>query len=93
MIIGLLQIDLYLPFSHSLKDKRKRIKGLKDRLHVRYNVSYAELDFQDKWQRARIGLVAINNRRAVVDSLFQKILRDIEENLEGEITSARFEYF
>jgi len=92
MIIGFLQIDLHLPFSHSLKEKRKRIQGLKDRISSRYNAAYAELEFQDKWQRARIGLVSVNNRRSIIDSLFQKILRDIEENLEGEITASHIEY-
>lgn len=93
MIIGFLQVDLHLPFSHSLKDKRRRIKSLKDRLHSRYNAGYAELDYQDKWQRARIGMVTINNHKSVIDSIFQKILRDIEENLEGEITASHIDYF
>jgi len=49
--IGILTLELRLPESHSLKDKRHTVKSLKDRLRSRFNVAVAEIDFQDIWQR------------------------------------------
>ena len=85
MIIGFLSLDIHLPYSHSLKEKRKRLKSLKDRLQKKYNVAYSELEFQDKWQRSKIGIVTLNNRKSIIEKVFQQILRECEENLDGEI--------
>ena len=51
MTIGLLQLDLLLPEANSLKDKRRIIKSLKDRLHNRFNCSVAETEHQDVWRQ------------------------------------------
>ncbi|MBL8222124.1 MAG: DUF503 domain-containing protein, partial [Bryobacterales bacterium] len=50
--IGVLTLELHLPDSHSLKDKRSVVKGLKDRLRHRFNVSVAEIGGHDTWQRS-----------------------------------------
>jgi uncharacterized protein YlxP (DUF503 family) len=87
MIIGCLSFELYFPYSHSLKEKRQRLNKLRDRLKTKYNVAFAELDYQNKWQRARIGIVTLNNRRNIIDKTFQRILQEIEDNIDGEILS------
>jgi uncharacterized protein YlxP (DUF503 family) len=92
MIIGCLVMDLYLPYSHSLKEKRKRLKGLKDRLKTRYNVAFSELEFQDKWQRSRIGIVTLNSGKQIIEKTFNQILKDVEENLDGEILEINLSY-
>ena len=93
MILGVLILEIHLPYSHSLKDKRKRLKSLNDRLRQKYNVAFAELDFQDKWQRARLGIVTLNAHKKIVESLLNKILRDAEENIEGEVIHSRIDYY
>jgi uncharacterized protein YlxP (DUF503 family) len=93
MIIGYLNLEIYLPYSHSLKEKRKRLKSLKDRLRVKYNVSYSELEFLDKWQRTRIGLVTINSQKIIIDKIFQQIIQEIETNLDGEIINKYVDYY
>lgn len=85
MIIGCLTLEIYLPYSHSLKEKRKRLKRLHDRLRTKYNVAFAELDYQDKWQRSKIGIVTLNNHSTIIDKKFNQIIRDIEDNIDGEI--------
>ena len=92
MIIGCLVLEIYLPYSHSLKEKRKRLKGLQDRLKSRHNVAVSELDFQDKWQRSRIGMVTLNSQKSVVEKTLNQILRDIEETIDGEILQADISY-
>lgn len=92
MIIGYLSFEIYLPYSHSLKEKRKRLESIKNRLKHRYNVAFAELDFQNKWQRSRIGIVTLNSQQGVIEKMFHKILREVEENIEGEILKTEISY-
>ena len=85
MVIGLLILEIYLPYSHSLKEKRKTLNKLKDRLKKRYNIAFAELDYLNKWQRSKIGMVTLNTQKNMIDKVFQKIVLETEENIEGEI--------
>ncbi|TET69027.1 MAG: DUF503 domain-containing protein [Candidatus Aminicenantes bacterium] len=93
MVIGFLTLEIYLPYSHSLKEKRKTLNSLKDRLKKKYNVAFAELDYQNKWQRSKIGLVSLNNLKRVVENIFHKIILDVEENIDGEILHQEIQYF
>lgn len=93
MVIGLLVLEIFLPHSRSLKEKRKVLNTLRGRVQARFNAAFAELDFQDKWQRTRLGVVTLNSQKGLVDQILQKILRDIEENLEGMIVLSEFQYF
>ncbi|MFQ6083279.1 MAG: DUF503 domain-containing protein [Candidatus Aminicenantia bacterium] len=92
MIIGLITFEIYLPYAHSLKEKRQVINKLKDKIKPKFNVSFAELDFVDKWQITKIGLVAINNQKATIEKMFHKILKEIENNLDGQLINFRIEY-
>jgi uncharacterized protein YlxP (DUF503 family) len=93
MVIGLLALEIFLPYSQSLKDKRKVLNTLRDRVRGRFNAAFAELDFQEKWQRSRIGIVTLNSQKALVDQVLQKICREVEDNLEGEIVLSEYHYF
>ena len=93
MVIGLLTLEIFLPYSQSLKDKRKVLNTIRGRIQSRFNAAFAELDYQDKWQRSRIGIVTLNSQKGLVDQILQKICRDVEENLEGEIILSEFHYF
>jgi uncharacterized protein YlxP (DUF503 family) len=93
MIIGLLTLEIYIPYSHSLKEKRKTLNKLKDRLKKRYNIAFAELDYLDKWQRSKIGLVTLNTKKSMIDKVFQKIISEAEENIEGEILQKEIYFF
>jgi len=85
MVIGFLFLDIHLPYCHSLKEKRKRLNSIKDRFKNKYNMAFAELDYHNKWQRTAIGIVTLNKEKKVVENLFQKIIRESEENVDGEI--------
>jgi uncharacterized protein YlxP (DUF503 family) len=93
MVIGLLALEIFLPYSQSLKDKRKVLNAIRDRVRSRFNAAFAELDYQDKWQRARIGIVTLNSQKAFVDQALRRVCRDVEENIEGEIVLSEFHYF
>ena len=66
MVVGVIGWELQLFEAQSLKDKRRVIKSVKERLRGRFNLSVAETDHQDSWQRAEItaAVVATDRRRA-----------------------------
>jgi uncharacterized protein len=73
MHILLITLELHIPLAHSLKDKRGQIKSLKDRISHRFNVSIAEIDFLDDWQRAMFGLCIISNDKSYLDKQYSLI--------------------
>ena len=92
MIIGVLVLEVHFPCARSLKDKRRSLSGFRDRLRGRHNAAVAELDFQDKWQRARIGIVTINSSRRVVENVLAQILSEAERFLDGEVVGHEIQY-
>lgn len=93
MVIGFLFLDIHLPYCHSLKEKRKRLNSIRDRWRKKYNVAVAELAYQNKWQRAQLGLVTLNSEKKVVEKLFNQISRESEEMIDGEILDSQIHYF
>ncbi len=77
-VVGLLTVDLQIPECRSLKAKRKVVQSITKRLRQRFNVSVAEVDFQDKWQRCRIGVSMISNDGRFVDAQLRQVLNFIE---------------
>ena len=70
MHVLLIKLDLQIPSAHSLKDKRRQIKSLKDRLSSRFNASVAEIDALDNWQQAVLGICMISNDRTYLDKQY-----------------------
>jgi uncharacterized protein YlxP (DUF503 family) len=93
MVIGLLSLEIFLPYCQSLKDKRHLLLGFKNRIRGRFNVALAELEFQDKWQRSRLGIVTLNSQKGFVDQVLQRILAEAEQSLEGAIVKSEIRYF
>lgn len=62
--------------SHSLKDKRHFVKSLKDRLRSKFNVSVAEIDYQDLWQRGLVAVVTVSPDKAHAEQVLQNVERD-----------------
>lgn len=83
MIIGTLQVKLFIPESNSLKRKRYILKGIFDSIKSRYNVSCAELDHNDLWQSAVFGIAIIGNSRKKLNSVLDRILNCI--NADGRV--------
>lgn len=80
MIIGACELELHLPEVHSLKEKRSILKSLLVRLRNTFNVSAAEVDHQDMWQSAVIGIVTVTNSSVYADQTMTKIIGWIEVN-------------
>jgi uncharacterized protein YlxP (DUF503 family) len=73
MIVGLLTLDLHILEAQSLKEKRFVIKSLTDRIKNKFNVSVAEVDANDLWQRAVIGIACVSNETVMVNKVFEQI--------------------
>jgi uncharacterized protein YlxP (DUF503 family) len=85
MMIGILQIDLFMSENQSLKEKRMILKSLKTRLHNTFNVAVSELEYHDKWQRTLIGVASIGNERKAIDRMFTKVVDFIDRDRSVEI--------
>ncbi len=79
MKVLLSRIELRIPYSTSLKDKRRVIKGLKDRVWARFRASISEVDGHDSKQQAVLGLAYVSNDATLLDSIMNKIINLIEE--------------
>ncbi len=73
MIIGLLTLDLHLLEANSLKSKRWVIKSLKDRIKNKFNVSIAEVDGSNLWQRSVIGIAIVSNETKMINKVLNEI--------------------
>jgi uncharacterized protein YlxP (DUF503 family) len=91
MIVGICSIELFLPESGSLKDKRQVIKSLKDRIKRRFNVAIAEVDDQDLWQKTVLGVACVGNRKDYVNEVLDKVIGAIRGTPSVEIMDYRLE--
>ena len=73
MVVGVLHIEVHLPRAQSLKDKRSVVKSLKDQIRGRFNVAVAEVEANDLWQRATIGVSAVGGDRTYVEGLLHEV--------------------
>jgi len=74
--VGVITFELRLDDSLSLKDKRHFVKGLKDRLRAKFNVSVAEIGYQDLWQRGLVAAVTVSGDQAYAEKLLQSVERE-----------------
>ena len=73
MTVGVLQLELSVPGAMSLKEKRRVIKSLKDTLSNKFNISVAEVEDQDEWQFAEIGIAAVGTDTPFVHSVLSTV--------------------
>ena len=78
--------------AHSLKEKRKQIKSLKERLKNRFNASVAEVGALDDWQRAVLGLSMISNDKIFLEKQYRGIETLILEGREVELININIEW-
>ena len=79
MKVGVMKVTLHIPMAQSLKDKRRVVRSLKDRLFSRFNVSVAEVGDQDLHQRATIGICFVSLETKTADAK----IRDLENFIES----------
>ncbi|MCD6567854.1 MAG: DUF503 domain-containing protein [Dehalococcoidia bacterium] len=94
MNVGTCKLELRLPENESLKGKRRVIKSMIARLQNKYNISIAEVDNQDLWQRATLGITCVSNSRRHASETLNKVVNFVVQNYpEEEILSSEIEVF
>ncbi len=78
MVVGVLRLTLFIPENHSLKGKRQVLRAIKDRVRQKFNVSIAESDDHDLWQRAELGICQVGSDRAFVDRALREVVNFID---------------
>lgn len=91
MIVGLLTLDLHIFESHSLKEKRFVVKSLIDRIKNKFNVSVAEVDANDLWQRSVIGIAMVANETQFINKVFENIKNVVYEIHSVELLDSQIE--
>ena len=92
MIVGLKTWELHLAGCRSLKDKRRILKSLKDRLHNQFNVSVAETDFHDTWQRAELTCCLVATDRRHCESVIGAADRLVVSNGSARVVDSSMSF-
>ena len=91
MVVGLCTVELFISGSQSLKDKRQVLHSLKDRLRGKFNLSVAEVDGQDLWQKAVLGMACVANDGGHVNQVLEQALNVIKAMPAVEIVRTQRE--
>jgi len=91
MVVGVMKVSLLIEGSGSLKSKRKVVRSILDRLRAKFNLAAAEVEDNDLWQRAGLGLAFVSNDRSFVNSMMDTVLDFMERNADAEIIDTNME--
>ncbi len=90
--VGVLTLELRLENSHSLKDKRHVVQGLKERLRHKFNVAVAEIEYQELWQRAAVAAVTVSSDRVFAEKVLKSVEDEAVALLGAELAEATVEW-
>lgn len=93
MVVGVCTIDLHLPGIGSLKGKRQILLSLKERIKKAHNVSIAEVDGNDLWQRAVLGVACVANDGRYVNQVLDAVLNAVRANPAVELVDHHTELY
>jgi uncharacterized protein YlxP (DUF503 family) len=91
MRVGTCMVELHLPESRSLKNKRQVIKALKDRLRRKFNISIAEIDNRDRWQSAVLGIAVVSADGRFANEILSKSIDAIRNEHRVEVVDYSIE--
>ncbi|MGQ0665911.1 MAG: DUF503 domain-containing protein [Nitrospiraceae bacterium] len=91
MIVGVCTVELFIAESRSLKDKRQVLHSLRDRLQGKFNLSIAEVDGHDLWQKAVLGMACVANERGHVNQVLDQALNLIRSVPAVEVVRTQLE--
>src|SRR5258708_23763638 len=86
MFVGVLRLTFHVPHARSLKEKRRVVRKFRDRVRARFDVSIAEVDAQDKLQRAVFGVSVVSSDASVCDSVLAHVAHVAETQEDAVLT-------
>jgi uncharacterized protein YlxP (DUF503 family) len=93
MTVGIARLTLFIPDSHSLKEKRMVLRRVKDRTRNKFNVAVAEVEDNDVWQRAVLGLAVVGNDGRFVEGALDEVIRFVRGEVEVTNTEREIQSF
>jgi hypothetical protein len=93
VVIGVITWEIQIFDARSLKEKRKVVKSLKDRLTSRFNLSVAETGYQDSWQRAEITAAIVATDKPYADRVMNKADALVEAEGLGRIAASYRDFY
>ncbi len=93
MFIGVCTIEVHVPESGSLKNKRQSLKSLKDRIRSKFNVSVAEVGDNDLWQKASLAVAAVSNDKSHLNQTLDHVLNLVRGVPELNLLDYHIEIF
>ena len=90
-IVGLLSLELHIPHSRSLKEKRVVVRSIKDRLN-KLSVGFAEVNHQDLLQRAALAIVAVGSEQQLVEQSLTNVVKEVERKGVGVVVNSEIEW-
>ncbi len=90
-IVGLLSLELHIPHSRSLKEKRVVVRSIKDRLS-KLSVGFAEVNYQDLLQRTALAVVAVGAEQQLVEKSLDNVVKEIERKGGSVIVRSEIEW-
>ena len=92
MYVGALRVELRIRGMRSLKEKRRVVKKIIADIGAAHPIAVAEVDHQDLWQRADLGIAAVSESPGQVDRMLASITRDLERRTEIEVLGTSRSY-
>lgn len=86
MWVAVLRIDLLIPGSRSLKDRRQAVRSLKERLRNKFDVACGEVGDLENWNRASLGIAAVANEKAILQKIADEISRYAQNDPNVQVT-------
>lgn len=93
MIVGLLELEVFIPESNSLKSRRMVLQSLKARLRHEFNIAVSQVDDADKWQKATLAVVGVAKDRRNMNSTLSQVLNFVESSGSISLIDHRMEMF
>jgi uncharacterized protein YlxP (DUF503 family) len=93
VFVGVLQVELSIPGAYSLKEKRHVLKGLLERLRRDFGVAAAEVDRQDVWNSAVVGVAFVSNDARHAESHLRRVANSLEKARDAQVVDTQIEVF
>lgn len=85
MKIGVLELDIYLDWSFSLKDKRSEANSIIKKIQNKFHITVGQIDKLDNIKNLNLGILLLSNDTSHLDEMIDTVLNFIEENINGEV--------
>lgn len=87
-----LRLEIRIPEVHSLKEKRRVLKGVMGSLAASFPVAVSEVDFQEQWQRATLGVALVAPQAGQLDRIIHRVQQVLRERPDVELLEVGVSY-